>query len=597
MRTMSTPAASAPPSVIILDRLARTLAATAFLAGVGLVSGLFLLTLFPASQRLFKVVFTGQLPVLDLGIPVVLLFVVLTPVGVGLAARRLPRDRRGAVYLALVIAATLVANLCAVAWFPSLRKGLDGLFEAQGITLSWRMVLLGVLTFVIASYAAWRLLRPLSWRGAGLFVVALAALFTADVIMIAHVPALLEDAVWLTSPAFGGSYIRDQETLIDLMVVAGLCGITPVLMFGIAWWRRWNSWRWIGGGWLVLAPVLAYLAADDSVLRRPLTMEEIAPAFPGAEPSHAVLMRYGNKQPAARSFKTPDKIYPNVPAESMDPGKPVEYTAWLLAHRRDLEAAWADFAPVRAWWHELNSFERIGDLTPPTLDAEIMSFGPPRLMTHLGCAIASLQAIDGRRDEAIETLLPVLQVARKLQPSARTLVRAMIAIVVEKSAIATANFILDRGPISPAARARLVAALTASGGGVAGARRLVAIEYAFFLNVSIDKRLGDLIPLGETPGLRPALNALSPFVFNRRATFNLYGDYVATAQELMANRQLEQLDPENSPFLRHEGRVRFKNFAGALLIREVQPTHGKVGLSYWATQDRRAELLARLNQL
>jgi hypothetical protein len=347
----------------------------------------------------------------------------------------------------------------------------------------------------------------------------------------------------------------------------------------------------------VLAPVLAYLAADDPVIRRPMTMEEIAPAFPGAEQSFEVLMRYGKTHPLGRAVRSPQRIFNPSPVGYFPGGadKP-EWREWLLARRADVEADWAELAPVRAWWAERNTFDRISDLTPPRFDSEIITFSPPRSMTQLGCAIASLQALDGHGDEAIDTLLPIIQVGRKLQPSARTLVREMIAIIVERMSLQTAGFVLDHAAVSPAARARLAAALSAGGGGAPGARRLMAIDYAFSLNYALGKPFGTLIaPEGSTVR-RLALNVISPFVYNPRATYNLYGDFVAEEQELVASRQLNLINPRGNAFFTHEARPRFKNFAGVLLIGMAVPAMSKIAESYWYTQDTRTALLARLTK-
>jgi len=344
--------------------------------------------------------------------------------------------------------------------------------------------------------------------------------------------------------------------------------------------------------------VLVYLAADDPVIRRPMTMNEIGPAFPDAEKSFEVLMRYGKAHPLGRDFRSPSRIWkkPMAVGEALDPSKPAEWQAWLTGHRRDIEADWAELAPVRAWWTELNAFDRIGDLTPARYDAEIVMFSPPRSLSQLACAMASLQALDGHGDEAIDTLLPILQVGRKLQPSARTLVRQMIAIVIERMSLQTAGFILDHATVSPAARARLTTALAAGGGGAGGARRLMAIEYAFQLNNSLGKPLGNLVVGEDSPWRRRGLNLISPFVFNPNATFNLYGDFVADEQELVANRQFDQLDSRSKAFVTQEARPRFKNFGGALLLEAAIPAMSRVAKSYWSAQDERSALLARLTK-
>jgi hypothetical protein len=450
---------------------------------------------------------------------------------------------------------------------------LDG--EHNGPSLALAMLLLVV---VVIGWAYFRL-RPRTARGWAGFSLAGATITIGALVVL-------------------------QSAALALLVTAGALVILPTLIALAEVGRRLTSWRRIGAGYLLLAPVLVYLAADDDVIRRPMTMEEIAPGFPGAEQSHAVLLRYGKDHPLGRDFRAPQRMFEGLAAgQSIDTSDPVKWQAWLTGHRADIEAMWAEIAPVRAWWAELNAFDRIGDLTPPRADAEIITFAPPRILTQLGCAMAGLQALDGHGDEAIDTLLPLLQVSRKLQPSGRTLVRVMVAIVIERMALQTAGFILDHATVSPAARARLLTALSASGGGAAGARRLIAVEYVFVLNMAADKSLGALVnatrlqpSLSSSLFFRRGLDAVSPFVYNRRATFNFYGDFVADEQELVANRQFDGLKARTDRFMAEVKQGRFKNFAGMVVLQLMTPALSKVAESYWKTQDLRAALLARLEK-
>ena len=89
--------------------------------------------------------------------------------------------------------------------------------------------------------------------------------------------------------------------------------------------------------------------------------------------------------------------------------------AQLESRRAELEAHWAELAPQWAWWNAMNAFDRIGDLTPPDPESEIIGFPVFRSVPHHALAIASLQAIDGHGDQAVETLLPILKVSLKLR--------------------------------------------------------------------------------------------------------------------------------------------------------------------------------------
>src|SRR4051812_4327393 len=56
------------------------------------------------------------------------------------------------------------------------------------------------------------------------------------------------------------------------------------IVFGVVAHRRQLAMKWrLAGLYLLAVPVLAYLTADEPTLRHPVTTEEIAPAFSGAE--------------------------------------------------------------------------------------------------------------------------------------------------------------------------------------------------------------------------------------------------------------------------------------------------------------------------
>ena len=428
--------------------------------------------------------------------------------------------------------------------------------------------------------------RPL--RFAALLGLALAVTLLATLLLLSTFP-LLHTAVkqligWFPDP--------DAPKLAGWLTVAFIV-LVPTALLAAMWRFRLRSWWWVGGGWLVVAPILVYLATDESTLRHSMSFAEITPAVPDAEKSFAVIMRYGKSQPATLAFGTP-KSYDGGFPDPVD--KPAEWRAFILANRASLEAEWAAFAPQRAWWAELNTFEIIGDLTPSRMDAEVIGFPVYRALSQRAWAVASLQALDGHGDAAIDTLLPILQVGRKMQPAARTLVRQMIGVVIERVSTRTIRWVLDNATVSPAARVRLATALT-GGGGPLGARRLVTVDYLQSTATLLDEPLGDFVNATDRHGsLRLALNLLSPFVYNRRATANLFGDHILELQDLAAHRELTQFARRQDEFLNQDARPRFKNFMGAFVINQTIPAYRKVLESYWKTEDDRLALLARLSK-
>lgn len=436
---------------------------------------------------------------------------------------------------------------------------------------------------------------PLPLRGLRLAALGLQAAVAALLLLLglAAAPTPLRDPIQLMLVHWSPSGPDAPGWIFVACAGLGLILVAAGLLL-VSWRLQSRSWWRIALGYSVLGVLLAYLAHDDPTIRRPVRLEDISPAFPGAEASFNVLMRYGREHPLGKNFKAPafKDPYPVIV-----PSPPGPWRVTVTARRAEFEAHWAQLAPERAWLTELNAFDRIGDMTPARVDAELLGFQSIRAVSQHGIAIASLQALDGRGNDAVDTLLPILQVGRKLQPYSRTLVRSMIGVVIEHISLDTASFILDNAAVSPAAQARLAAALS-GGDPEAGARHLLSTEYAFHLGAFKGAPIGDILAesgLGDNhPCLRRAFNAASPFVYNPRATFNLYGDLYADLQDLNGRRQIARMNPRMKEFIEQDARPSLKNPLGKLLAKMAVPAYTKVSENYWRNQDQRAALLARL---
>jgi hypothetical protein len=373
--------------------------------------------------------------------------------------------------------------------------------------------------------------------------------------------------------------------------------LVSVAVFFAAWRLQSRSWWRVALGYAALGAALVYLAHDEPTFRHPVTMEEISPAFPGAEASYTVLMQYGKQHPLGRNFKGPTF---KDPYPVLDPSHPGPWRDAITSHRAEIEAHWAQFTAERAWWTQLSDYDRISDLMPARFDGEILSFQVFRTISQHGLAMASLEALDGHGDQAIDTLLPILDVSRKIQPYSRTLVRDMIGCVIEHISLTTATFVLDTTTVSPAARSRLASALP-GGDPEAGARHLFSMEYALSFGAMSTSRVGDILfsmgRLDKHPWLRAVLNGVSPYIYNPRATLNPIGDLYSDWRERAAHRQLDQLDGRWKSFSDEESRPSIKNLCGRWLGLEMIPAYGKVSANYWRNQDQRAALLDRLAKL
>jgi len=370
-----------------------------------------------------------------------------------------------------------------------------------------------------------------------------------------------------------------------------------ILPLGLMIWaarRRWLTWPVLLAGTAVITPVMVWLAWDDPAVRQPITIEEFSPAFPGAEESFAVLMQYSKLTPSAEAkafnaAKTPVFILET-------PHTPEKWLAYVAANRTRIEQEWEILAPQRRWQEELAKFERIGDLTPSDYSANLPLFSVWRSLSKFTCAKATLLALDGKGDEAVALLAQQLAVSRRLQRSSRTLVRTMVAVVVERMDLETLAVVMEKAPLSAASRNQLEAALGREDAGVM-ARRLLMTEYVLYSPQLLRLKLGDFVAEAQRPlaWLRHPLNFVSALFLNPVATMNLYGDRARELAELAEARKLGEFAVRSQDFSDRAVRtVGFKNVGGRLMLSMITPAYSKVIETYWQTADLRLALRAKL---
>ena len=413
-------------------------------------------------------------------------------------------------------------------------------------------------------------------RIAGLAILSLAAavfLMMAAIVMSAWIRASIAGILGLP---FYAQHFKDSSEWIVAAILVGPILLVAAGVFLLARALKTTSWPAVGLGFAALFATLIYLAHDEAGFRRQIAFQDAALAPPALRESFDVLMRYGKEHPLGKGFKEPPFREPYPDSNVKDHA---HWRAEVLTHRDELEAHWVLLAPVRAWWNELDSFETIGDLTAPRPDAEISAFKVFRVLTRETIGTASLQAIDGHGDQAIDTLLPLLRVAIKLQPESRTLVRSMIAVVTERLSLETAGFILDTTEVSPAARARLAEALK-GGDPEGGARRLMQRDYAFSQNSLSNKPVGEFIDFydgrREHAWLRWPLNLASAFIYNPKSTFNTYSLLSDDLQDYVGKRELAKMAPRMDTFLKEDAKPRFKNLMGMLLLGQIVPSYRRL---------------------
>ena len=238
-----------------------------------------------------------------------------------------------------------------------------------------------------------------------------------------------------------------------------------------------------------VAVFLAWLAHDDEEWRHSERHPALRNDFPEAAATGALTLRYSQNAPGSLLYTLPDSKLTFPPMEA-GADNDTKRAAFLAKNGPALDKLWRDTSPLRAWIDELAAAPALGDLAEKP-ESPILGFRAARLVGQLACAHALQLAADGRRDEAVETLLPVLVAAQKLEPHSRTLVRRMISIVLRRQTQNALSLVLDGGDLSPAIRARLAAALAPRSDVAEQARLLICSEYEIMGRMFISLRPAD----------------------------------------------------------------------------------------------------------
>jgi hypothetical protein len=172
----------------------------------------------------------------------------------------------------------------------------------------------------------------------------------------------------------------------------------------------------------------------------------------------------------------------------------------------------------------------------------------------------------------------------------------MMGVVIERTAVAAADYVLKTARISDSSRARLAAAV-GGGDAEAGARHLAGVTYAYEVS-ALARPAGDVVASARTEDeprwMRYMVNLEGPFILNPRATLNGYGDLSADMQDFAAKRQIDKLGPRIQQFLEAYAGPRFKNLLGRMLMADAPVAYPKVIENYWNAFDDRTALLAQL---
>ncbi|AKC82827.1 hypothetical protein IMCC26134_08675 [Verrucomicrobia bacterium IMCC26134] len=347
-----------------------------------------------------------------------------------------------------------------------------------------------------------------------------------------------------------------------------------------------------------VAVFLAWMASDDETLRHTTIPPALRNDHPAANSGYELTLRYSINVPGSLLSTVPESklVFPSAELGAENDAK---WTDFIVKNSTELDTLWPKLAPLHSWMGELATAPYLGDHTDHT-DSPILHFRSMRLISQASCARALLLAAEGRRDEAVETVLPLLAASRNIQPHSNNLVRRMIGLVMQRLAQNTLTRVLATGGISPANRDRLSAALAPAPDAAEQASLLIWCEYPALSNLLLSIDAENATTIFSLPGSENSLlRGLARFAFsvsmNPQLTVNQYGDYLVRSGDAASRRDLATLKTNANEFIEHLA-VKFpgKNYGGRMILAMATPAYAKVVENYWKAEDERAALLKRL---
>ena len=357
------------------------------------------------------------------------------------------------------------------------------------------------------------------------------------------------------------------------------------------------SWKIILPLILVEAGAFTYLLWDDPAKPGP---PDLGPRLSSSDESYHVVMWMSRDSPYSR-LKEPGVLH----GEAIDLRLPADRSAWpehVRKHRQEIMAAWDQDALGREWVDAINAHPPKG-IWPQSLSDPLIAFQPIWASTSVRTARAYVLALDGQRDEAIQSLIPFLSCWQHLERSGECLVNEGIARVVLKQSYGVIGETLKLGPISNETRAALRRTLDQAPpmrqilrNAILGEQDVSREAFDNIQRTGGQPDRDDAYPLVlRTDAFPKAGGRLMAHIclklnLNRNRTEREYVGYLQHAYELAAAKKVDLLIQIEAPSRSWTA----KNLIGSTLIDMAKPALGYAVKSSWQAEDQRLALLAQL---
>jgi hypothetical protein len=360
------------------------------------------------------------------------------------------------------------------------------------------------------------------------------------------------------------------------------------------------SWKILLPGLLVVIGVLLYLRWD----REEPKLADLGPRVTASDEGYRVVMWMAKDSPFSRLSQA--GLLPTNAADLRLPTESKDWPEHIRRHRDEIMRAWDQDVLGREWIDAINAHPPAG-VWPQGSNDPLIQFRPIRASTCVRAARAYALAMDGNRDEAIRSLIPMISAWQHVQQTGPCLLNAMIACVVLKQGYSVAGEILKLGDVSIETKAMLAETLSRAPAIQQTFRNAILGEQDFIKGVLMRVEDTATLPEGENV-LEPAFESRPSggvpsrfmtrcrveFLFNRNWTEREHVDRLQRVCAYAEARQLEQLRKIEKA---KPAQWVFKNPVGTTLLNMATPAFAKVAENFWKVEDQRQELLKQLSKL
>ncbi|MBA7649986.1 hypothetical protein ES703_57785 [subsurface metagenome] len=205
---------------------------------------------------------------------------------------------------------------------------------------------------------------------------------------------------------------------------------------------------------LVFVSVFVLWSLDAPPISDDYTIADLRSAPPECNRSYELLMSLSEEQecpPDAPKIGLSEQDV-NTIEQVNEVIKESDYskiTETLKANADSINQAWENAKKGRDVINELNTFPEMADLTEPDLDVEMKLLRNLRHLVYLYQAYVYLQTEQGKTQIAVNELIELDSVFRKLSVNVRPMVTKLVCIAGLANNIFTANFIVNNPQTSP----------------------------------------------------------------------------------------------------------------------------------------------------